>query len=91
MNNLLDLINTWSEKFTLRVLRLFGASPETLTRLAKAFKDKDESFINAERQLKNKVPILKIIFWFGLFILGAFVWDRFLSRPWKRLVGRQRY
>ena len=80
MNNLLDLINTWSEKFTLRVLRLFGTSPETLTELAKAFGEKDESFVDAERQLKYKVPILRIIFWFGLIVLGAFIWDRFLSR-----------
>ena len=91
MNNLLDIINAWSEKFTLRLLRLFGASPETLTKLAKAFEKKDESFINAERQLKYKVPILRMIFWIGLIVLGAFIWSRFLHRPWERFVGRQRY
>lgn len=91
MNNLLDIIETWSEKFTLRVLRLFGASPETLTKLAKAFKDKNESFIDAERQLKYKVPLIRVIFWFGLIVLGAFIWSRFLHRPWERIVGRQRY
>lgn len=80
MNNLLDIIDTWSEKFTLRILRLFGASPETLLKLAEALKKKDESFIDADHQLKYKVPILRMIFWFGLIILGAFVWDRFLRR-----------
>lgn len=80
MNNLLDIINAWSEKFTLRVLRLLGASPETIQKVADALKKRDETFINTESQLKYKVPMIRAIFWFGLIFLGFFIWDRFL-RP----------
>jgi|GEM_PF-7078039 len=80
MNKLLDLINRWAEKFTYRVLKMSGTSDTALENYLSAVKDRNEDVINADNELKNKTPWIRMIFIFLLVGLGAFLYDRFIER-----------
>jgi len=80
MNTLLKLVNGWSEKLTVNVLRLIGASSDTLEKVTNAFNARDTA--TSEDQAKiaavnSPFPtIFKIIKYViiaaALFLIGFF-------------------
>jgi hypothetical protein len=83
MNTFWDLVNSWSEKFTLRILRFSGVSEAGIKKATEAFKSKDAQVIESDKELRNKVPWLKYTFYAGLVLLGVVLYKR-IADPRRR-------
>jgi len=79
MNNLLDLINKWANKLTYRILSISGASEQAKKNYLQAVEQKREDIIQADAELSGKVPVLRIIVYAGLFLVGFFVAKKLLN------------
>lgn len=78
MNNLLDLVNTWANKLTYRIMKNSGASQEALDKFLQASKDKTEDVIKADKELSNRVQSARITTYI-LMVLGGFIAYKILT------------
>jgi hypothetical protein len=84
MNNLLDIVNSWAEKFAYRVMQMSGVPEKSLNNYLDAVKEKNRDKIKADEELKAKVPFLQNIFYLGLVLLVIYVYDRFFRDTRRR-------
>jgi hypothetical protein len=61
MNNILDLVNSWAQRLTYRVLQMSGASDVALSNYKTAIESKNSDIIQFDDELKNKVPWIQIL------------------------------
>ena len=70
METLLNLVNGWAEKFTIQLMTIFNLDPNSIQKVTDAFVKRDDTLIQQDTQLSNKVTLFKMIFWGGLVLLG---------------------
>lgn len=54
MNITLDWLNTYAERLTIRLLRLVGASEDTINKVKAAFLKRDKAVSQADKELRRK-------------------------------------
>jgi hypothetical protein len=69
----IDLINSWAEKMTYRIMQMIGVSQENLDAYVKAIVARDKATDAADDKLSAKLNISEIVKWLavpvGLFLL----------------------
>lgn len=67
MGNLFDLLNTWSQKLTYRILSMSGASETAKENYLKAVQDKNNDIVKADEELSRKLPTAKLLAGLAIF------------------------
>jgi hypothetical protein len=68
-----DGVMSLSNKFAYRVLEATGASETAKSNFLLAVKEKTDDRIAADKELSEKVPLFRTIFWVALIALAVFV------------------
>jgi len=83
MNKLFDLVKRWAEKLTYRILVMSGASETAKENYVEAVTAQNDSIIERDKELRGKVPLIRIALWggLGLIVFFAIKWLRDRDKP----------
>ena len=70
MNNLINILNKWANRLTVRILMLGGVSEETINRVATGLNERQTIVTEADKKLRGKFQWLK---WFIITVIVAAV------------------
>jgi hypothetical protein len=74
MNYTIDLLNSWAQKLTYRIMKISGVSDAELQKYVKAVVDQKQQQITSDASLSSKVNFAEYIK-IGLLLIGLFlVW-----------------
>lgn len=59
MNNLLDLVNKWANRLTIRILMIGGVSQETINRVVEGMNERQTIVSQSDKKLRSKFTWVK--------------------------------
>lgn len=73
MNNLIDAVNQWANRLTVRILMLAGAPKEQIDRVLNAMNNRNTALNEADKKLKGKFSWVKWLVFSLIIIAGIFI------------------